>query len=181
MKECYYGKEAEDWTEAKGKIVEQMLSPAIALNVSETGDTMQDVLSSSIRTGKTDYVQRYGRYHALTLVRWLAEVFSQLASEACYAHKIEEFFGVWEYFRTYRIDDSFLKNRKSLAPKVTPKKALMAALRRPFPVVTWPRRRPTGEPIRPCTRHFCARKSLSEATRLLFDAAQWAMLLRGGG
>ncbi len=56
----------------------------------------------------------------------------------------------------------------------------MAALRRPFPVVTWPRRRPTGEPIRPCTRHFCARKSLSEATRLLFDAAQSAMLLRGG-
>jgi hypothetical protein len=73
---------------------------------------MQDILSASIRTGQTGLVQRYGRYYALTVVRWLAELFSDLSRSACYTHHVDAFFGIWECFQTYTVDDSFLKTRK---------------------------------------------------------------------
>jgi hypothetical protein len=89
------------------------MSPfSMVLHINETGETMQDVLSSSIRTGQTEFVQRYGRYYALTVVRWLAHVFSGLSESACYTHNIEAFSGVYEYFQTFTIDDRFLKTRK---------------------------------------------------------------------
>lgn len=78
----------------------------------ETGEPSQDVLSSSIRTGQTDIVQRYGRYYALTVVRSFAGVFSDLSNLACYTYNLDAFFGVWEYFQTYTVPDSFLKTRK---------------------------------------------------------------------
>jgi hypothetical protein len=84
----------------------------MVLHVNETGDAMQDVQTSSINTGQTEFVQRYGRYYTLTIIRWLAEVFSELSSTACYKHNIDAFFGVDEYFQTYTVDDSFLKTRK---------------------------------------------------------------------
>ena len=56
-----------------------MLSPASVLYFNETGETMQDVLSSSIRAQQIAIVQEHGRYYALTVVRWFAEVFSELS------------------------------------------------------------------------------------------------------
>jgi hypothetical protein len=73
---------------------------------------MQDVLSASIRTGQTNVVQRCGRYYALTVVRCLAELLSHLSRSACYTHNVDAFCGVWAYFQTYTLDDSFLKTRK---------------------------------------------------------------------
>lgn len=73
---------------------------------------MQDVLSASIRTGQTGIVQRFGRYYTLTLVRWLAEVFSDLSRTACYTHDVDAFFGAWEHLQTYTVEDSFLRTRK---------------------------------------------------------------------
>jgi hypothetical protein len=114
LKEHYYGKLIQRNVEARAKIVDAVMSPfALVQFTNETGEAMQDVLTSSIRTGQTSLVQRYGRYHALTVVRWLSEVFSELSSAACYTHKIDAFFGVWEYFQTYTVDDSFLKTRKN--------------------------------------------------------------------
>jgi hypothetical protein len=93
--------------------VDAVMSPvSMVLYFSETGDTMQDVLTASIRTGQTELVQRFGRYYALTVVRWLSEAFSELSRSACYTHNIDAFFGVWEYFQTYTVEDSFLKTRK---------------------------------------------------------------------
>ena len=65
----------------------------------ESGDAMQDVLSASIRTGQTEIVRRYGRYHTLTVVRWLSEEFSSLTRSACYTHEIDAFFGAWSIFK----------------------------------------------------------------------------------
>jgi hypothetical protein len=113
LKEHYYGKQAQGRVEARAKVVDTLMSPfTTALYINETGEAMQDVLSSSIRTGQTDIVQRFGRYYALTVIRWLAEVFSGLSRSACYTHNIDAFFGAWEYLQTYTVDDSFLKTRK---------------------------------------------------------------------
>lgn len=113
LREHYYGKRAQERIEARAKVVDTLMSPfTMALYVNETGSAMQDVLSSSIRTGQTDIVQRYGRYYALTMVRWLAEVFSELSRTACYTYNVGAFFGVWEYFQTYTVSDEFLKTRK---------------------------------------------------------------------
>ena len=113
LEEHYFGGQAQAQVEARAKIAEGMMSPALVLQINEIGDAMQDVLSSSIRTGQTDYVQRYGRFYTLTVVRWLAGVFSELSRACCYEHNIDAFFGVWEYFQTYTVEDSLLKTRKN--------------------------------------------------------------------
>ena len=87
-------------------------SPAMMSHVDETDVAIQDVLSGSIRSAQTNVVRRYGRYYALTIVRWLADVFSKLASEASYTRKIDAFLGVDGFFTTYTLDDSLLKHYK---------------------------------------------------------------------
>lgn len=109
----YRGTATQARVESNASIVDTLLSRnAAVLYVNETGNTMQDVLSASIRTGQTEIVHKYGRYYILTNVRWLAKVFNDLASEAVYTHNIEAFFGVWEHLETFTVDDSFLKKRK---------------------------------------------------------------------
>jgi hypothetical protein len=111
LKEHYYGKAAQERVEGRAKIIDALMSPmSLVLFIDETGDTMQDVLTSSIRTGQTELVQRYGRYHALTVVRWLSEVFSELTRSR---GSTDAFYGVWEYFQTYTVDDTFLRTRKN--------------------------------------------------------------------
>jgi hypothetical protein len=113
LKEHYYGQEAQKRAEARAKAVDVIMSPfSSVLYFKETGEAMQDVLSSSLRTAQTEFVQRYGRYYALTVVRWLAQVFSGLSQSACDTHKLEAFFGVYEYFQTFTVDDASLKMRK---------------------------------------------------------------------
>ena len=67
---------------------------------------------SSRRRGQSLIVQKWARYHALTVIRWLGEVYSQLARCATYKGEHLAFFGTWEYFDTDRLDDTFLKTRK---------------------------------------------------------------------
>ncbi|MDA8089106.1 MAG: hypothetical protein M0Z61_02620 [Nitrospiraceae bacterium] len=113
LQDHYYDKPVQRRVEARARLVDKMMSPfAIVRHTNEAGKMMEDVLSASIRTGQTEIVQRYGRYHTLTIVRWLSEIFSNLANSACYKHGIDAFFGAWEYLETYRVDDSFLKSRK---------------------------------------------------------------------
>jgi hypothetical protein len=113
LQEHYHGKSAQTRVETQARMVDALMSPyAMVLHINETGDVMQDVLSASVRTGQTAIVQRLGRYYALTVARWLSEVFYSLASSACYTHGIDAFFGAWEYLQTYMVDDRFLKTRK---------------------------------------------------------------------
>jgi hypothetical protein len=81
-------------------------------HVDESGDSIQDVFSASVRTGQTELVQQYGRYYTLTIVRWLAEVFSKLSRSACDAHDVDAFFGVWEHLESFTVGDNYLKTRK---------------------------------------------------------------------
>ncbi|MCA7119618.1 MAG: hypothetical protein LGL72_09450 [Acidibrevibacterium sp.] len=113
LKEHYYGKAVQQKVEKRARVAHVEMSPfTIVLHTNETGDMIQDVLSASIRAGQTDIVQRYGRYYALTVVRWLAEVLSEISRAASFKHGADAFYGAWEHLQTYTVDDSFLKTRK---------------------------------------------------------------------
>lgn len=113
LKEHYFGKPIQRRIEGRASAVDAVLSPvSMVLFVDETGAPIRDVLTASIRTGQTEIVQRFGRYYVLTVVRWLSDVYSEIARAACYSHKIDAFFGSWEHFDTYTVPDDFLKTRK---------------------------------------------------------------------
>jgi hypothetical protein len=57
LNEHYYTKQAQERIETRAKVVDTLMSPfTMALYINETGEAMQDVLSSSIRTGQTHIV-----------------------------------------------------------------------------------------------------------------------------
>lgn len=113
LKEHYYGKPAQRRVEGKAELIDAMISPfTMVMHTNERGDSMLNVKSASIRTSQNAIVQKWGRYHSLTIARWLATVLSELSHIACYKHGIEVFFGLNEYFHSYTVDDSFLKTRK---------------------------------------------------------------------
>jgi len=113
LKEHYYGKPAQRRVEGNAELIDAMISPfTMVIHTNESGDTMLNVKSASIRTGQNAIVQKWGRYHSLRIARWLATVLSELSHIACYKHDIEVFFGLNEYFNSYTVDDSFLKTRK---------------------------------------------------------------------
>jgi len=113
LQKHYYGKPVQKRVEANADIIDSLISSvSTVLYIDESGRTIQDVKSASIRTGQTEVVQKYGRYYALSIVRWLSDLLSDLAHDACYRHNVEAFFGINEYFSSFRVDDSFLKTRK---------------------------------------------------------------------
>jgi len=113
LEQYYYGKSSQKRVETNAAIIHSMISPFAMVHLTdESGRHMQDVKSASIRTGQNEIVQKYTRYHALTIVRWLSDVLGEIGHIACYQHNIGGFFGINEYFHTYTVDDKFLKTRK---------------------------------------------------------------------
>jgi hypothetical protein len=113
LQEHYYGKSAHAKVENNAQIVDSMIGRfSSVLHFAEAGGVIEDIRSASVRTGQTKYVQKYGRYHALTVIRWMSDIFCELCRKAIYEFNIVEFFGHYELFWTYTVDDNFLKNRK---------------------------------------------------------------------
>lgn len=109
----YYGKAAQKRIEARASVADAVMSPiAMVHYVDESGQSMRDVFTASVGTGQTEIVQRYGRYYALTVVRWLSDIFAEQSRSACYSHNIDACLGIWEYLRSYTVEDSFLRTRK---------------------------------------------------------------------
>lgn len=108
LEERYFGKHAQECVEDAARVVDTLLSPATVLYFNETGETMQDILSSSIRAQQTAIVQEYGRYYALTVVRWLADVFLHLSDLT----NSSVFFGMLDFFHIYIVDDKLLRTRR---------------------------------------------------------------------
>lgn len=112
LEKHYYGKAAQKRVESRAELIDSMISPfTMVIQTNESGHTMQDVESASIRTGQNAIVQKWGRYYSLAIARWLSTVLSELSHIACYTHNIDGFFGLNEYFYSYTVDDSFLKTR----------------------------------------------------------------------
>lgn len=113
LNEHYYGKPVQHKVEKNADLIEQLLGAhSVVLHVDETGLEISNLKQASVRTGQVNVVQKYGRYYTLLVVRWLAEVFSKLATTAHHQHNVDEFFGVNEYMYTYLVSDGFLKTRK---------------------------------------------------------------------
>lgn len=113
LREHYYGKAIQQQVEGRAKVIDEFLAPvSFVLCTSETGDQVQSLTAASVRSGQASVVQRYGRFYALTTVRWLSDVLSVLSRSASMDHDVHALNGVWEYFETYRLDDQFLKTRK---------------------------------------------------------------------
>lgn len=113
LKKHYYGKAAQRNVENNAALTDAMLSRfTMVMHTDESGNAMQDVKSASTRTGQNAIVQKWGRYHSLSIARWLATVLSELSHIACYDHDIDGFFGLNEHFYSYTVDDYFLKTRK---------------------------------------------------------------------
>ncbi len=113
LQQHYYGKLSQKRVEENAAMIDSLMAPVtMVIHTDESGRTMRDVKSASIRTGQTKIVQKFGRYHALTIARWLSDLLSKIANIACHQHNIGGFFGINEYFYSYTVDDSFLKTRK---------------------------------------------------------------------
>ena len=113
LKSHYKGMPIQVRVEANAEVVHEFMTPsATVLYNNESGDTMQDMRTTSLHTGQTKIVQRFGRFYTLSIVRWLSELLSELARQACYTHQIDAFFGLWECLQTYTVPDEFLKSRK---------------------------------------------------------------------
>ncbi|EML0257826.1 hypothetical protein V9648_004292 [Vibrio vulnificus] len=113
LKEHYYGKRVQHKVESNARVTHDIITPfSMVLHTNETGEMMQDVFTASVRTGQTDIVQRYGRYYALSVVRWLSCVYVEIAEHASYKKQIDAFYGSWEHLQTYTVSDDFLKTRK---------------------------------------------------------------------
>lgn len=109
----FEGKAIQARSEANAALIHELISPfSMVLHHNEQGTTMQDVQTASLHTGQTAVVQRFGRYYALTVVRWLADVYSEMARKASYGNGYDAFFGAWEFMQTYNVPDEFLKTRK---------------------------------------------------------------------
>ncbi|MBO6807703.1 hypothetical protein [Thalassospira sp.] len=109
----YYGKRVQKSVEQKAKLVDSFLSPmSQVLYFDERAERIDDVYTGSVRTGQTEVTQKYGRYYVLLVIRWLSDMFSSLARKACYEFGYDAFYGVWEHFETYTVEDQFLKTRK---------------------------------------------------------------------
>lgn len=95
------------------QMVDAMIgSHSFVLHADEAGQTMTEMQIASERTGMTRWAQRYGRFYTLTIVRWLANIFSDLSEAGGYGHRIEALFGHYELFDGYKADDNYLLTRK---------------------------------------------------------------------
>jgi hypothetical protein len=118
LRDHFYGKGVERRAEKRAEYIEFSLSDtAITHYVDETGDTLQDTRSVSIRRRQSETVQRYGRYYSLVIVRWLSDLYCRLARSACYNNRIDAYYGSWEHLQVYIVHDKYLKRRKVWPPK----------------------------------------------------------------
>jgi hypothetical protein len=109
----YRGRAAEARVRRNAEIVAQIVGgSATVLYTDERGRAMTDIATASERTGQTEQARKYGRYYTLQVVRWLADVFTELTHPAGYSDEHAVLFGHYEYLVAYRNPNNFLLTRK---------------------------------------------------------------------
>lgn len=107
----YRCRKVEAGVKQRAAFIDSMIGDvSMVLFTNETGNIMSDVSTASERTGQTKWAQKYGRFYALSVVRWLSYIFAELSRGAGY--RIDTLFGHYEFFITYTLDDNFLLTRK---------------------------------------------------------------------
>lgn len=82
------------------------------LYTDEGGGVMTSHAVASERAGQSRWAQRYGRFYTLCVVRWLADIFSELVHEGAYGQRIDALVGHNELFGCYLAEDCLLRTRK---------------------------------------------------------------------
>lgn len=113
LQQHYNGTAAQIKLEGVEKpFMRQIVESSAILFFKENGVMIRDINSLFIHGGKTKYVQKFGRFHTLTVIRWMSDIFNNLCKKACNELNIIEFYGHHEFFLSYTVNDSFLKSRK---------------------------------------------------------------------
>ncbi len=112
LEKHYYGKAIQNKVEGDAEIIHSLMSGNFYVHyTNETGNTMHDLYSASVRTGQNKVLQKYGRYYTLLIIRWLSNLISEISDIACYKHNIGSFCRLREYFTTFLVNDDLLKSR----------------------------------------------------------------------
>jgi len=113
LTEHYRGKRKESHVRAGARAnAELMGNNTFVLYTDERGEPIRVLENASERTGQTEWAQKYGRFYTLCIVRWLSNIFDELAREAVYNQNIDVLFGHWKIFGKYMVEDYFLLKRK---------------------------------------------------------------------
>ena len=113
LKEHYYGKKNQNKVQNKAALISACWGESVCVyHTNETFGAMDDVITSSERTGQAEIVQKYGRFHTLTIVRWMANVFHRFSMDKGYDRRFTTLFGHYEFFITFRQPDRSLKEKK---------------------------------------------------------------------
>ena len=111
--EHYKGTKTQTKVESNARLLDHLIGTfTLVRYTTETRELMSDVETASRRTGQTAVVQKWSRFYTLKLIRWLSEVYKEMAYKAVYGKRYDAFFGSWEFFDTFIVDDHFLRMRK---------------------------------------------------------------------
>lgn len=113
LRQKYVGKRIEQHKAKQAAATLPMLGKAIVVGVhTETRSLIPDFQTAVMLSGQAELVQKWARYHVLTIVRWLAETYAELADVAAYKHGFDAFWESWDFFSCFRAPDSDLKKYK---------------------------------------------------------------------
>ncbi len=104
----------ESQARQRAQFIDALIGGAtLVRHTAETGGVLDTVESASFRTAETEVVQKYGRFYTFSLIRRLASVFGQLTSRRGYEVGGELWFGHYEHFNTFTVDDEFGLRRRN--------------------------------------------------------------------
>lgn len=109
----YRGKHAEAKARSRAKLVASTFGDVATVRFTdENGNQLNDLEAASERSSQNAIAQKYGRFHTLRVVRWFAIILDQLLAKGT-ADGIDSLFGHSSFLESYRVDDSFLRDRKN--------------------------------------------------------------------
>lgn len=110
----FRGTEREEKVKAQAQFLESTVGPvSLILHFNENASLIKSPSAMHIRSAEAEIAQKYGRLHVLRLVRWMSDILRGVTYSGAYAKRISALFGHEEHFATFRVDDEFLKKRKS--------------------------------------------------------------------
>ena len=79
---------------------------------SEDGTPIESVSGAIFRSAENKALQKYSRFYAFTIVRWMAEIFYELSHFLGDEEGGEYWFGQYEHFETFKVANDFGLSRK---------------------------------------------------------------------
>ncbi|MGC9420528.1 MAG: hypothetical protein ACP5EN_16315 [Rhodovulum sp.] len=105
--------EKERLARSRASVMQALLGDvAIVRHMAEDGSALDTIEKASFRTAENEIAQKYGRYYAFLVIRYLADVFYELTCKRGYEAGGEMWFSHYEHFNTFTVPDEFGLRRK---------------------------------------------------------------------